>query len=69
MYAADSLVWYFVVERTWSWWFHVLFEDESYNRDPSTIVSVDVKPYHAMNNGRMEPDKSRPGNFIEFMPE
>ena len=45
VYAADSIVWYFVVERTWSWWFHVL------------------------NNGRMEPDKSRPGNFIEFMPE
>ena len=45
VYAADSIVWYFVVERTRSWWFHVL------------------------NNGRMEPDKSRPGNFIEFMPE
>ena len=45
VYAADSIVWYVVVERTWSWWFHVL------------------------NNGRMEPDKSRPGNFIEFMPE
>ena len=69
VYAADTLVWYFVVERTWRWWFCAWFGDADYDHDPSTIVSVDVKPYYAVDNDKAEMDKSRPGNFVEFKPE
>ena len=59
VFAADTIVYYYVTERTWSWWFTTWFVDNSYDHDPSTIVSVDVKLYHTTDDGEM--DKSRPG--------